>query len=224
MKKRSPRYKEGAGVFQPRLPADQRSQQLAVNAAKNLISKSPVQESSVVTNFDARPVNAHDFYDSGGTFVLDNGDPQRKVGAFFNYTVPNGYRAILRGYKYTIIPFRGDNLSTNIVFGILTVGDPTTQSNPATSIGYSINGTIVPGYSVLYHGQHLNNYQPCYVLAEEGETISLILNAFNLVNDGPPTILTAVNISLYGNLLLANGSPLAFTASFTNPVPVKIKE
>ena len=216
MKKRSPRYKEWAGVFQPRLPADQRSQQTAANAAVGLINQSPLIESTVIANFDARPINAHDFYASGGTFVYAPIEVGGAAGAFFNYTVGEGYRAILRGYRYTIspivIPVNG--FITNTITGKLYLGDPTT-------LDLQPNAIAVPDYNNLQHGQSVTTYQPCYVLAESGSTISLVLIFSGTYAAAMGDAGNSIQIEFYGNILLNTGRPLTFEPGLSTPVPVK---
>lgn len=216
MKKRSPRYKEGAGVFQSRLPADQRIQQDSVNNATVLENKSPLIESIVLTTFDARPVNGRDFYSSGGTIVAAGVEEAGSPGAFFNYTVPNGYRAILRGYRYflnpIIIPVNGFIYSE--ITGRFYVGGLTT-------LVLQPNGSSVPGFDNLQHGQSQIDYQPCYILADSNEIITLILRFSGAYKAAVPAALT-IQIEFYGNIIENTGIPLNFEPGLSKPLPVKV--
>jgi len=193
-KKLSPKY-EGSRLLQPRLPADQRTQETSRNAAIGIENKSPTLESAVVTSFDARPIFAHDFVVSGtDTVALDS------VDVDFTYIVPAGVIDIIRGFKYSFTVLLADIPLSNLK-GVINV-----------------DGITAQGFESIQLGQSLSDYQPCYILAN-----SLAVVNFKITFSG--TYLAKIgdwffNAMFYGNRLLATGKPLTYEPGFTNSVPV----
>lgn len=162
-------------------------------------------ESRVITSFDARPINGQDFISTGGTF---DGEPPYPLACYANFTVPQGQIAIVRGFMYEILPLYA-NIPADNITGQLIVG------NPATAAGF--NGTQVQGFQNFNLGQAIYDYQPCYVLVDQGQTVSMWLT-FSGAYAGLAH--TDVTIKFYGNLLLSTGRPLVYEPGFSDPLPV----
>lgn len=134
------------------------------------------------------------------------------VGAIFNHTVEDGLVAVLRGFRYSLEPiFAGIPIAE--ITGKLTVGGLATSSFATLLSG----GTDVPGFANFQLGQYQADYQPCYVLAGPGITISLILTFSGSYAALTPT---SINVQFYGNKLLASGRPINYEPGFSDPLPV----
>ena len=133
------------------------------------------------------------------------------IGAFFNHTVEDGLVAVLRGFRYAIEPlFAG--IPIGEITGKLTVGGPARFSG-----GLLSGGADVQGYANFQLGQYQANYQPCYILAGPGVTISLILTFSGAY---AALLQTSINVEFYGNKLLATGRPINYEPGFSDPLPV----
>lgn len=133
------------------------------------------------------------------------------IGAFFNHTVEDGLVAVLRGFRYSLEPiFAGIPISE--ITGKLTVGGPARFSG-----GLLAGGADVQGFANFQLGQYQADYQPCYVLAGPGMTISLILTFSGAYAALTPT---SINVEFYGNKLLATGRPINYEPGFSDPLPV----
>lgn len=132
-------------------------------------------------------------------------------GAFFNHTVPEGLVAVLRGFRYEIAPlFAG--IPIEEITGRLTVGGPARFSG-----GLLSGGADVPGFERFQLGQYQADFQPCYVIAGPGMTISLLL-FFSGTYAGFTQ--NTINVEFYGNTLLATGRPVNYEPGFSEPLPV----
>jgi len=127
---------------------------------------------------------------------------------YHNFTVPAGRVAILRGYRYGLDPLTA-GLSSSDVIARLMVGAPVADRAGIVIIQ---RGITVDEYSNLRHGLLVQEYQPCYVVAGPGETISMLITLSAAV----PTINNA-DIEFYGNLLQSTGRPTAFEPG-TSPI------
>lgn len=195
-RKRSPRYREGTNLKQSRIPADQKIQQQANIAAAGLVNKSPTIESAVITSFDARPINAYDFIISR---TVDK-EPGAYTNFSVSYTVPSGIISLLRGFKYTLLPAFAGVIDSEITGKI------------------DVNGITSSGMEAFNLGQSISNYQPCYVLANSGDIVT-----FTLTFTGLYLLIATkagMQVTFYGNNLLATGKPLSYEPGFTNSVPV----
>lgn len=134
------------------------------------------------------------------------------IGAFFNYTVEDGLVAVLRGFRYSLEPIFAA-IPVAAITGKLTVGGPATSGFGVLLSG----GADVPGFANFQLGQYQADYQPCYVLAGSGMTISLILTFSGAYAALTPS---TVNVEFYGNNLLATGRPVNYEPGFSDPLPV----
>lgn len=181
------------GVFSEQTPGER------------FVPGSPRAEVITFTTFDARPLNAGDFRVFGGSLItaIDGFTPQ--VG-FFNFQVPQGRVAILRGFDYSFDPIF--NLTfvdefKNFYLARVFAGARTDVDLFTAQI--TNTGTVQPGYSDLRLGQRCA-MQPTYVIADEGLFISLVVQQLT-----PQTFLhTQFNVRFYGNLLLKTGRPDSF--------------
>lgn len=137
--------------------------------------------------------------------VGDIGVPAGQIG-FCNFTVPAGRIAILRGFEYAFDPVFNltvnDEFFTGAYTTSLNVGPPTVVTPP---IIIQQRGTAQPGYSRLRLGQRCTR-QPTYIIADENETISLIVETTVL----SPVVHSQFRSIMYGNLLLKSGQPITF--------------
>lgn len=134
-------------------------------------------------------------------------------GAFFNHTVEDGLVAILRGFRYSLEPLV-PNIVVGDITGKLTVGGPASFSS-----GLLSGGADVQGYANFQLGQYQSDYQPCYVIAGPGMTISLILT-FSGIYEGLLVGPDSINVEFYGQKLLATGRPVNYEPGFSDPLPV----
>lgn len=162
------------------LPSDV-AYQARIAEQKSVIG-SPKTNSKVETTFDARPINAVDFYESGGTFGY--GVPN----ASFTFQVPEGRIGILRKFRYEFSP-----IYPNIPF-----------NNIVTSI--QVSGITVPGYTGMQLAQYVPDWIDCYALAGEGQYITL----FFQFSGAFPYAAVSLNAEFYGNLLISTGRQLEF--------------
>lgn len=162
---------------------------------------SPYADVVFITNFDARPLNGHDFLATGGA---DFGN-ETSFG-IFNFTVPDGRVAILRGFKYAFSPIF--NLTFESEFtgaadsfvGRICVGLPAEFSGGAIVQ----SGVAQLGYSDFRLGQQVLDWQPTYIIADSGETLSII------VRQSTGAVYSFFHAQFYGNLLLKTGRPTSF--------------
>ena len=148
----------------------------------------PGFEGHVTTVFDARPLNARDFLEvqkSRFHYVAANGssfaDP-----AIATFTVPEGYLGILREFSWTI----EDN------------------SILPDNIYITIDDMPVPNYTNLrYLTNNFMGRAPCYILANAGQTIQIVMRQNSLPTSPMDTDVT---FYMHGNLLLLRGLPTPF--------------
>jgi hypothetical protein len=172
-------------------------------------------DSLILGTFDARPIGGEDFIKiTSAEFNLTEGSSSG--GAFFNYTVPIGYRAILRKFRYELsVPLLG--LDPGDIVGKLTNGGPA-YSNPGVGTSPGTGGRNVLGFSDFEFGPVMADLQDTYVVADEGETIALILewDSAGPVGIAMDPDLTFVLVEFYGNLIISTGRALNFEPG-TNP-------
>lgn len=179
----------------PYFPADQIVKAPIQEKARKAPVGSPPTESLVTTVFDARPINARDFIftESRGELITDGEQ-------IFSFAVPTGFRAILRQFAYNVT-ITGDNLYNEY-------GDCRLISNISGARLYTtllVDSMPVPNYDNLSLPP-FNDGTPCYILADEQQTISI---KFYLTPGGPFTYKN-IDVELYGNLILSSGRPLSF--------------
>ncbi len=143
---------------------------------------SPKTESKVITTFDARPINAVDFYESGGT--MGYGVPN----ASFTFQVPEGRIGILRKFRYEFSPIYPTIPAADIL----------------TSI--QVSGITVAGFTNMQLGQYVPEWIDCYALAGEGQYITI----FFQFSGTYPYVDVTLNAEFYGNLLISTGRQLEF--------------
>lgn len=104
------------------------------------------------------------------------------------YTVPRGYMAILRGFRYAFDPqmpaIPRDDMRVSLFVGNIGVQD----------------------YLALRLPQVVTDYIPCYVIADENQVITITINFVTNIVFPPGGSIACYN-ELYGNLLLKTGVP-----------------
>lgn len=174
----------------------------------------PPTESLVFTNFDARPIAGGDFVSNGFATLLPSDVVPNVGGGFYNFTVPDGYRAILRSFQYECFPLFDVSIITDVTTRI-TIGGPAFDLTDGTGQPGS-GGSNQRGFDQMVFGQIMSEPFPTYLLAEGGQTISLLFvfsgNYLDLSVDGVNTIA----VTLYGNLLTSSGRAITFEPG-TNP-------
>lgn len=168
----------------------------------------------VMTTYDARPFNAVDFVTQTGTHPDDTG--QTDEGPFVTsstfYTVPPGRVAILRNWHALIVPENGENYDGgNPVFR--TSG----ASNFLVSISLLVDGVFQLGMSGIrtWAAAFGDVFSDCYVVAAEGQTIECRLSSVTGQSAWAQGL-----VSLYGQLLLAQGMQPEFEPGTYATIPV----
>lgn len=152
--------------------------------------------SKVTSTFDSRPVNAQDFlFSTVGRFLLPATDPALPSTVKLSYPVPGGFIAVLRGYRYELLP-------------IVPI--------PHTSLilNISVNNVAQLGYKNLRHGKYLGDFAPSFLLSDTGHNIDFVFNAskgLNAIEPDPdnPIEIREIVLEVYGNLIQISGAPLA---------------
>lgn len=209
----APRYARGQ-----RVPPDINYQDNALEQARGGKLGSPNLNVDVRSVFDARPINARDFLQSGINYI--NTVTENKTFSSLFFTVPEGYTCILRGVKYSLNV--QDGLSTNVVSGLpgergapnngeffMPEADESLGCNFFLSV--LINGSAQPDYTdVPQVNIWQNDFLPAYIIAEAGQIVELRLGLLRLTDalDTLTSEMTAyVSMGMRGNLLLSRGLP-----------------
>jgi hypothetical protein len=159
----------------------------------------------VISTYDSRPINGFDFSATGWVQWNITAPPPAALQLQFQYNVPGGYIAVLRGYRYEMDP------AVPITYGQLL-------------LDIFVNDIAQLGYQGLMHGQSVTSFVPCFILADDSATIRFNWRA-------PTGIASLVgqirymSIEFYGNLILATGAPLNLeVANKEIGLPVKAAE
>lgn len=227
-------YAKNATVFKSGhdLPPDVAYQNNALRRSRGSSALgAPKIETRVTSTFDARPINARDFWETGtgviqATYFASVTPPfwVLNTGAGFqnaflqNFTVPDGYIAILRGFKFkvldpTVTVLRPANLIDT--FFISIAGGTT-----GALISILVDDIPQPNFTnITGLGFRQNDLVPCYILANAGQVITLkvfpplTLDYPQIAGGvGPTTDLFVyqTNGTLQGNLILDTGLPLQY--------------
>ena len=192
----------------------------------------PTQRQTVQSVFDVRPINGRDFistasaemratYDLETMLRIDtanNSDP-----AITTFTVPEGYVALIRGFKFCIVDYTktlANNYNDQFP-GITYIESPfisIAQGLAGPEVSLKIDNTIVPNYDLMDNlGFFIDDFQECYVLVDAGETFQLSVRcpaALDLpVYPSSPSnnqMLYNVTSVIKGNLLLKTGVPARY--------------
>lgn len=109
------------------------------------------------------------------------------VATSAEFTVPEGYVAILREFKYVVDPVL--NLPcTDVLISILVDDIPQ------------------PNYDQMPLGSEQENFIPCYILADNGQRIALRYDN----SAAAPAFSVDVCVTFHGNLLLRTGVPIEY--------------
>ena len=171
-------------------PADI-AQQALVKGAPGKVGSVPLGF-MVTSTYDARPVNARDFLFTGSITSFMFGCTQVNTAELL-FTVPNGYVAVIKGFKYEWDPVLA--LASD---GVIT----------ATLISDNVN---VLNYTAIQVPQIINDFIPAYALCNPGKQVGLELTHPQPVNpSGSGQDAATAYIEIYGNLLLAQGYPVQY--------------
>lgn len=165
----------------------------------------------VGTSFDARPINGQDLL----AWAVAPGGIAPALPFTASFTAPPGWRAILRAYSYEVSVTNAGNAIYDVY------GEPVYFSDGGfhgvvTTI--SVNNSPVQGFSNVLGGNYEYD-RPCYVLIDEGQTVTVALTMSDFVSGAPQSGL----IQLYGNLLLNTGRQLVAEPAPASPEPVFLK-
>lgn len=192
----------------------------------------PVQRQTVQSVFDVRPINARDFiatasaemqatYDLETMLRIDtvnDSDP-----AITTFTVPEGYVALIRGFKFSIVDYTktlNNNYNdqgpgtTYIEAAFISIA----QGLAGPEVSLKIDNTVVPNYTLMDNlGFFIDDFQECYVLVDAGETFQLSVRCPAALDLPVYATSPASNQMLYnvtsvikGNLLLKTGVPARY--------------
>lgn len=173
------------------IPPDIQRQE-GVGTIPTLPDKLMSQGASVRSVYDARPINARDFIETQNTSISVPASAPGTITQNFNYFVPGGYIAVLRGFHYEIEV-------------------PVGQADRDTfRVSILVNDIIQLGYENLELGQVTPKYVPTFILVPLGGklTTRLIFDGQDVADSNVTDL--PVFIELYGNLLLSQGVPLPF--------------
>ena len=153
------------------------------------------QKTYVTTVFDARPINARDFFTSKFESVVNGLPPSYNMDT--DFIVPNGYIAILRGIWWSF--------GNNMPLGGET--NPPPLNDASFDVSILVNGIATPNFdSIGSYGVFLNKFEKTYILAESQQTITLRLT----ISPNQDGASVDVATKMRGNLLLKKGLPLNF--------------
>lgn len=205
--------------YSPEKQVDIKGQAQAYEPSKPGI---PPTDAIIFSGFDARPIAGEDFLSQGlMTFSNSDQDPTttNALGAFFNFSVPNGYRAILRTFRYEFEPAIAQE-DINDILATLATGGPAYINgiNPGNG------GSNVQGFTRMPLGSLVVDPLPCYVISDSKQNITLILewveNILTIINSSGCVIMA----SLYGNLLIDTGVATNFQPGTSPAQLAKIKD
>lgn len=155
----------------------------------------PLLPVKVTSTFETRPINAQDFFRSGGsiafstTTLVDDTET-----ATFSFTVPNGRVAILRQFGWQFDPIYVDSTITSMTTFI------------------SADNQRVANYDSILDLQYIEDRIPAHFIFPEKTVITITSIRLSTVSlaaralTATPTYLA----QLYGNLLLGRGLPTNF--------------
>jgi hypothetical protein len=194
VKKKSPLYQSGRGIPQSRIPPDQINQALSQSLAKDLVNVAPYVDANITSTYDARPINAIDFY------RIDQVTSGANFTSSLFFTVPFGRVAILKN-----VGWYAPSLATANVYGV--------YDTIKARADILIDGIFDNQYqNILYP---IADNLPVYVIAAAEQIIELRVT--NTVGDAG----FVAELSMYGQLLLASGSATNYEPGTKYPMPVK---
>lgn len=183
------------------VPEDIKAAKSLHDAVKGAKSRPLPFIASVCSTFDARPINAKDFYITSpvpGSDVTNDITNTLQVGSL-SWRVPAGHIAILRNIQYQFS-------TLYFPYPLITV-----------NMTVDIDGEFSPG--ILGNGfpQETNgNPIPVYIIADQNKTITVTVNR-ERTDGGIFPIPEYLNIIMYGNLLMRRGLPAQFEPGNIRP-------
>ena len=172
-------------------PPDMLIQTGILDAAQDVPLGTPAIDVEVTSTYKARKVNAVDFLKTlEGTlnFLTASSNEVMNVG----FIVPDNKVCVLAGFKYSINPYNND------------IDDDEITAN------LTVDGVPDAFYREMHLGQHLNDYQECYILAPPGSRVALTMST-SYVSPIPPGSYTAtIGVKFYGQMLVSKGLPTNF--------------
>jgi len=207
-----PRIPAVTPLGQPRpagTPSDIITENRALDGGQGVIG-SPNIPGSVTTVYDALPINARDFLHTGLDFVELQFDGTKKATATLEYTVPDGFTGVLRGFRFSpsiIAAFSADERRAGDEFN-------------AVKASLFIDGSNVPDYTDMLLGQAASFTIPTFVIATSGQKfiLSVTVSQSYLVKTvfGSATGKADFLLELSGNNLLTRDIPPAFEIATQN--------
>lgn len=129
------------------------------------INGSDNSKSDIVTTIDGRPVGAQDFYFSDIVKTNFGTPPNTEVGTYI-FSVPQGYSAILKGFKFAFeIPFEDNTILT-----------PTPYVVKASIF---INNIPRPFFNANNLFQNNIYFLDTYISADQNDIISITVSRYN---------------------------------------------
>lgn len=148
--------------------------------------------SNVIATFDSRFVNGVDFTLSNFDEWSVTSDPPASISLTSTFTIPGGYNAVVRGYRFKMVP----DVPVPIDAFVLNIEN---------------DGSAIFSMASLRHGTVVDDFIPCFFLVAGGTNVDL-----NFVASGgiATTITQAaavprdISVELIGNYLIQTGAPL----------------
>jgi len=169
-------------------------------------------EQNWLSAYDSLPVFGHKFQSrTNFPFVLaaTNGT------LVASYTVPQGYRAVLRNVAFMVdMQQKVSDSAIYDVYGNYLLNDNVSTNHPLL-LTIDVNGTVDPGFALVI--VDVADDVPCYVIAEESAIINVTIT-FAPVSGG--RTLNSGDIELRGDLLLSTGRLLPVETTAPDAYPV----
>lgn len=96
---------------------------LSPQSIKTVPELTPNEQVNVNSTFDSRPINAADFFKSGGDLVQSTTTlaDDTEIGSF-DFVIPSGYVAVLRNFAWEFDPIYTQNTITSVRTGLFIDG------------------------------------------------------------------------------------------------------
>lgn len=192
--------------------------------------QAPTLDKRVQSTYAARPINGRDFIYSGAAtmyadYFTGTMELQDQETAVIQYTVPQGFVAVLTGFKFNVLnPSIGANTpNDNFPQPAQTFEQPYQNAiawgTTGPRVTIRLDDVAVPDLTEMtYLGFYASKYIPCYVVADAGQIIQIAIDPPLALQLPPNTGLGgagqasyySVSGSMRGNLLLKTGVPAQY--------------
>jgi hypothetical protein len=145
---------------------------------------------NVIATYDSRFVNGIDFNFTNFATWNITGAPPTALVLTIQYTVPAGYNAVIRNYRYEMEP-----------------AVPITYSD--LLLDWFVDDVAQLGHQGLMHGQTVTTWIPTFILAQSGAVVTIRFRAPTGIASNPGDVRRLI-WEMQGNLIQDTGAPLNF--------------